>query len=80
MALLLALGWIGLSGCAALLSNAAADFSDDLSYAILNADDLETVEAGGPAYLLMVDGLIHAAAFTGRGGPLQRLLGRLCCR
>lgn len=60
MALLLALGWIGLSGCSALLSNAAADFSDDLSYAILNADDLETVEAGGPAYLLMVDGLIHA--------------------
>jgi hypothetical protein len=57
--LLLAVCWIGLSGCAAMLSNAAAGLSDDLSYAILNADDLETVEAGGPAYLLMVDGLIH---------------------
>lgn len=59
MAVLLIFGWIGLSGCAAMLSNAAGALADDLSYAILNADDLETVEAGGPAYLLMVDGLIH---------------------
>jgi hypothetical protein len=50
---------MGLCGCAALLSNAAADFADDLAHGITDADDLETVEAGGPAYLLMVDGLIH---------------------
>jgi hypothetical protein len=60
MVVLLAFCWIGLSGCAAMFSNAAAGFTDDLSYAILNANDLETVEAGGPAYLLMVDGLIHS--------------------
>jgi hypothetical protein len=57
--LLLVFWAMGLCGCAALLSNAAADLSDDLAYAITDADDLETVEAGGPAYLLMVDGLIH---------------------
>ncbi len=33
--------------------------SDDLSYAIINNDDLATVEAGGPAYLLMIDGFLH---------------------
>lgn len=33
--------------------------SDDLAYAIVNNDDLETVEAGGPAYLLMIDGFLQ---------------------
>lgn len=60
VAVLLSVLSICLSGCAAMFSSAAAGFTDDLSYAILNANDLETVEAGGPAYLLMVDGLIHA--------------------
>lgn len=42
------------------MSSAAVDFADNMSYAILNNDDLATVEAGGPAYLLMVDGLLHS--------------------
>jgi len=33
--------------------------TDNLSRAILNNNDLATVEAGGPAYLLMVDSLLH---------------------
>lgn len=45
-----------LAGC---VSAAAGRFADSLSVAILNNDDLETVEAGGPAYLLMVDGLLR---------------------
>lgn len=32
--------------------------TDNLSHAILNNNDLATVEAGGPAYLLMVDSLL----------------------
>jgi len=48
-----------LSGCSAFISSAKVDFTDNLSYAIINNDDLATVEAGGPAYLLMIDGLLH---------------------
>lgn len=42
------------SGCASLVSGAA----DNLSRAILNHDDPETVHAAAPAYLLMIDSLI----------------------
>ena len=31
----------------------------NLSYAILNNNDLATVEAGGPAYLLMIDSMLY---------------------
>ncbi len=48
-----------LSGCSAFISSAKVDFTDNLSYAIINNDDLATVEAGGPAYLLMIDGFLH---------------------
>lgn len=41
-------------GCASLVSGAA----DNLSRAILNHDDPETVEAAAPAYLLMIDSLV----------------------
>ena len=49
---------VSLTGCASLLSSAASGLAADLSAAILNQDDPETVEAGGPAYLLLIDGLI----------------------
>jgi len=38
---------------------AAGDLADSLSQAIANNDDPDTVKAGGPAYLLMLDGMIH---------------------
>jgi hypothetical protein len=44
-----------LGGCASLVAGAAAD---TLSAAILNEDDPELVQAGVPAYLLLLDGLI----------------------
>jgi len=34
--------------------------AENLSYAILNNNDLATVEAGAPAYLLMIDSQLHA--------------------
>ncbi len=48
-----------LAGCSALISSATVDLTDNLSQAILNNNDLATVEAGAPAYLLMVDSLLY---------------------
>lgn len=48
---------LGLSGCASLITGR---LSKDLSLAILNQDDPDTVREGAPAYLLLVDGLIEA--------------------
>jgi hypothetical protein len=47
-----------LGGCASLVGSATSRMADDISLAILNQDDPETVRAGAPAYLLMIDGLI----------------------
>lgn len=47
------------SGCQNIISNAVVDMTDNLSAAILDNDDPETVEDGGPAYLLMIDGMIR---------------------
>ena len=47
------------SGCSVFISSATNDLANNLSYAIVNNDDLATVEAGGPAYLLMIDGLLQ---------------------
>jgi hypothetical protein len=53
--------------------------ADTLSSAILNEDDPELVEAGVPAYLLLVDGLIAQspdnAALLGAGAQLFALYG-----
>lgn len=46
---------MSLSGCASAITG---HLMSNLSSAILNANDLETVESGGPAYLLMIDGLL----------------------
>jgi len=42
-----------------MISSATVDMTESLSQAIMNNNDLATVEAGGPAYLLMVDSLIY---------------------
>ncbi len=48
-----------LPACSRMVSNAASDLADDLAQAIANNDDPDTVKAGGPAYLLMLDGMVH---------------------
>lgn len=45
------------SGCAMVISSATSDMMENLSSTILNNDDLELVEKGAPAYLLMIDSL-----------------------
>ncbi|MEM8682960.1 MAG: TRAP transporter TatT component family protein [Pseudomonadota bacterium] len=50
-----------LAGCAALVSNAASGLADNLSSAILNQDDPETVRAGAPSYMLLLDSFIEGS-------------------
>jgi hypothetical protein len=49
------------SGCASLVSNAASKFADNLSAAIVNQNDPQTVRDGAPAYLLLLDSLIEGS-------------------
>lgn len=55
--LLLCLGL--LPACSRMVAQATGNLADNLSQAIANNDDPATVQAGGPAYLLMLDGMIH---------------------
>jgi len=48
-----------LGGCANFATSASSRLASNLSGAILNQDDPETVEAGMPAYLLLIDSLIE---------------------
>lgn len=57
--LFLVTGICAISGCSFIISKATGDLINNLSAAILNNDDLKTVESGGPAYLLMLDGLVR---------------------
>ncbi len=41
------------------ISSATDDLAKNLSHAFANSNDPATVEAGAPAYLLMIDGLLH---------------------
>jgi hypothetical protein len=50
---------LALSGCSSMMTSAADDMAEDLSAAIENSNDPATVEAGAPAYLLLVDALIE---------------------
>lgn len=50
---------LALAGCASLARSATHRFAADLSTAILKQDDVETVRAGAPAYLLAVDALVE---------------------
>lgn len=47
-----------LQGCAGMMSSAASGLMQHLSGSILNNNDLELVESGAPAYLLLIDSLI----------------------
>jgi hypothetical protein len=54
--------WISvflLTGCSLFISSASVDMTKNLSHAISNNDDLATVKAGAPAYLLMVDSFLY---------------------
>jgi hypothetical protein len=48
-----------LCGCSSFISSATVDMTESLSHAILNNNDPATVEAGGPAYLLMIDSMLY---------------------
>ena len=49
------------SGCAILVSNAAASFSDNLGAAVLNQDDPELVRDGLPTLMLTMDSMIEGS-------------------
>lgn len=49
------------AGCASLVSSAASKFADNLSAAVLNQTDPETVRDGAPAYLLLLDSLLEGS-------------------
>lgn len=46
-------------GCSLFISSTASDLGNNLYYAVINNDDLATVKEGGPAYLLLIDSLLH---------------------
>ena len=50
-----------LSGCASLMSSAASGLADNLSSAVLNQNDPETVRDGAPAYLLLLDSFLEGS-------------------
>lgn len=47
------------AGCASLMSSAATGMADNLSAAVLNQTDPETVRAGAPAYMLLLDSFLE---------------------
>lgn len=50
---------LSLAGCASLVSSAASNFADNLSAAVLNQNDPQTVRDGAPSYLLLLDSFIE---------------------
>ncbi len=56
--LLLGLTSLSVSGCATIVNSVSEDFAAQLSTAILNSSDIETVRDGAPAYLILIDGLL----------------------
>ena len=57
------------SGCAGLVSGVTDQLAEDLTTAILASEDPETIAAGLPAYLILVDSLVQD------GKPSAGLLG-----
>lgn len=49
------------SGCASLMSSAASGLADNLSAAVLNQNDPDTVRDGAPAYLLLLDSFLEGS-------------------
>jgi hypothetical protein len=58
---LLAVAALQLGGCASMMSSAASGLADNLSRAILNQDDPETVRVGSPSYMLLLDSFIEGS-------------------
>jgi len=52
---------LSLSGCASMISSAASGLADNLLVAMLNQDDPETVRAGAPSYLLLLDSFVEGS-------------------
>jgi hypothetical protein len=50
-----------MGGCASLMSSAATGLAENLSSAMLNQDDPETVRDGAPSYLLLLDSFIEGS-------------------
>ena len=50
-----------IGGCASLMSSAASGLADNLSVAVLNQNDPETVRDGAPAYLLLLDSFLEGS-------------------
>ena len=50
---------LSLCGCSIVIGSATQQLAADLSTAVLNQSDPETVREGLPAYLLLIDGLIE---------------------
>lgn len=50
-----------LPGCASLMSSAAGGLADNLSSAVLNQSDPETVRDGAPAYMLLLDSFLEGS-------------------
>ena len=57
--MLLVFASLSLGGCASLMSSAASGLAENLSSAILNQDDPETVRAGAPSYMLLLDSFLE---------------------
>jgi tetratricopeptide (TPR) repeat protein len=57
--LLLVVASLLLGGCASMMASAASGLADNLSSAILNQDDPETVRAGAPSYMLLLDSFLQ---------------------
>jgi len=49
------------AGCASLISSAASGLADNLSAAVVNQNDPETVRDGAPAYLLLLDSFLEGS-------------------
>lgn len=49
------------TGCSTLIASAAGGLADNLSVAILNQDDPQTVRDGAPAYLLLLDSFVEGS-------------------
>lgn len=49
------------SGCTTIISGVSQGFTDNLSNAILDSEDVELVRDGAPAYLLLIDGLLEGS-------------------
>ena len=50
---------LALTSCSNMIASATNRLAGNLTSAILNQDDVETVKAGAPAYLLLIDGFIE---------------------